>query len=326
MPQHFRPQFSAILFDIDNVLVDTRRSYLAAIQKTVERYLNRPNIISAKEVDRFKLLGGFNDDWDCCYAIITFLETSIQGKPIRFGDHRRQRLSISELTEQFPERPLGVEGLMKRLRVLYERLELPSYEKIAGIFQELYLGKKGNGTGGLIQKEKPIFPKLILEKIHRQGIRFGIVTGRNRFEAEYALKRFGIFKLFDSIVTIDEVKREEKKTGESRRKPHPWPLVQAAKQLTANVPRITYHEKIRGSLAVGRGTFLYVGDLPDDILTAERAKKLINVKSAAFWKFTQDPETTVKELKRVKPDFWIGEPRDLLKIVTPYSLAPAKRR
>ena len=85
--------FNALLFDIDNVLVDTRASYLTAIQKTVELYLDRPGVVSLKEIDQFKLLGGFNDDWDACFGIITFLETAIQGKPIRFGDHRRQRLS-----------------------------------------------------------------------------------------------------------------------------------------------------------------------------------------------------------------------------------------
>ena len=310
--------FDAILFDIDNVLVDTRESYLAAIRKTVERYLNRPGIISAREVDQFKLLGGFNDDWDSCYGIIAFLETSLQGKPIRFGDHRRQRLSISELGELFPERPLGLAGLLKHLRILYERVELPSYKKISQIFQEIYLGKKGDGRGGLIQKEKLIFPKSILEKIRRKGIRLGIVTGRNRFEARFALKRFGILKLFDALVTIDDVKKEEKKTGQSRRKPHPWPLVEAARRLKMyHVSRTTYHERgtaCRGSWAVGCGSFLYVGDLPDDILTAKRAKKFISVKSAAFPRYTQDSEAVLREFKKIKPDFILKKPSDLLKI------------
>ena len=299
-------RFDAVLFDIDNVLVDTRKSYLAAIQQTVERYLNRPNIISAKEVDQFKLLGGFNDDWDACYAIIAFLETSIQGKPIRFGDHRRQRISMAELAQLFPERPLGIEGLLRHLQILYERVELPSYEKISKIFQEIYLGKKDSSGAGLIQKEKLIFPKSILKKIHCQGVRLGIVTGRNRFEAEYALKRFGILEFFDSIVTIDDVKKEEKKTGQPRRKPDPWPLVAAAKRIEKQEARGKKQEKMK---------FLYVGDLPDDILTARRAKKLVNVKSAAFPKYARDPETTLRELKKLKPDFFLENPKNILKIV-----------
>lgn len=300
-------KFDAVLFDIDNVLVDTRGSYLAAIRKTVEIYLNRPNIISAKEVDQFKLLGGFNDDWDCCYAIISFLETSIRGKPVRFGDHRRQRLSLSELGQLFSERPLGIQGLLNHLRILYERVELPSFQKIAGIFQEVYLGKNGKGKGGLIQEEKPIFPKRILENLHSKGIRFGIVTGRNRFEAEFALKRFGILKLFDAIVTIDDVKKEEKKTGDLLRKPSPWPLLEAVKGLT---PRLVPPSVKRGAFR-----FLYVGDLPDDVLTAKRAKESIHVRSAAFTKFALDQEAILKELKKIKPDFFLKKPEDLLRIV-----------
>jgi len=42
-------RFDVILFDIDNVLVDTRQSYLAAIRETVSRYLGRPDaVIPAK--------------------------------------------------------------------------------------------------------------------------------------------------------------------------------------------------------------------------------------------------------------------------------------
>lgn len=292
--------FDAVLFDIDNVLVDTRHSYLAAIQKTVELYLNRPGIVSPKEIDQFKLLGGFNDDWDSCYGIITFLETVIQGKPIRFGDHRRQRLSLSELGKIFPERPLGLDGLLKNLRILYERVETPPYQKIAKIFQEVYRGK--GKVFGLIRKEKLIFPKSILEKIRGRGIRLGIVTGRDQFEARYALKRFGILKFFDSLVTIDEVRREEKKTGKLLRKPHPWPILEAAKSFGR-----------KGRLK--RLHFLYVGDLPDDILAAQRAKKTLHIQSAAFPKFTRDPETTLRELKRVKPDFFLRTPQDLIKII-----------
>lgn len=289
-----RPRFDVVLFDIDNVLIDTRASYLAAIQKTVELYLNRPGIISLKEVDQFKLLGGFNDDWDSCYGIIAFLETALQGKPIRFGDHRRQRLTIVELKDLCPQRPLGIEGLLKRLAALYERVQTPSYKKIARIFQEVYWKNPG-----LVKKERLIFPRSLLKKIHHRGVRFGIVTGRNRFEAGYALKRFGILKLFDCLVTIDDVKREEKKRKTLLRKPQPWPLLEAARRF----------QKTR------RFSFLYVGDLPDDVLTAQRAKRSIKIKAAAFLGFSRNSDSLKLEFKKVKPDFFLKKPADLLKIL-----------
>ena len=309
------PRFDIVLFDIDNVLVDTRQSYLAAIQKTVEIYLNRPGVVSPKEIDQFKLLGGFNDDWDCAFGIIAFLETSIQGKPIRFGDHRRYRLSISELAGLFPERPLEVEGLLKKLRVLYERVELPSLSKIARIFQRVYLGKN---CRGLVQKEKLIFPKSLLQKIRNGVSGFGIVTGRNRFEANYALKRFGIKSFFDVLVTIDEVKRAEKKTGKLLRKPHPWPVLEAARKFSSS-GGVTGHPRQKqhgaASNASSRLRFLYVGDLPDDILAAKQAAKKISICAAAFPAYARDPDATMKELKKTHPDFFLKKPQDLLKIL-----------
>ena len=290
------PRFDVVLFDIDNVLIDTRASYLAAIQKTVEIYLDRPGIVSLKEIDQFKLLGGFNDDWDSCFGIITFLRTALQGKPIRFGDHRRHRQSISELGKTFPERPLGVEGLLKRLRVLYEHVETPSYQKVARIFQKVYLGRR------LIEKERLVFPKSILQKIKRQGIRLGVVTGRNHFEAEYALKRFRILKLFEVIVTIDDVRRAEKKQGRPLRKPNPWPLLEAAR-------------RFQKMSRISSPRYLYVGDLPDDILAAGRAKRSLNIKSAAFIVMARNPSLTLQEMKRARPDFLLKSPAGILKIL-----------
>lgn len=288
-----RTPFDVILFDIDNVLVDTRSSYLAAIQKTVELYLGRPGVITPREIDQFKLLGGFNDDWDACYGIITFLETALH------------RLSISELRDTLPKRPLGIEGLLKGLKVLYGRVETPSYRKVAQIFQKVYLGAQRKP--GLIRKEKLIFPKSILKKIHDRGVRLGVVTGRDRYEAETALKRFGILEFFEVRVTIDQVRREEKRQGKALRKPNPWPLLEAAKRFRGQSPK-------KGDSPLFL-RFLYVGDLPDDVLAANRAKKFISIKAAAFPKFSRDPEATFLELKKLSPDFFLKDPKDLLKIV-----------
>ncbi|MBI2167326.1 MAG: HAD hydrolase-like protein [Candidatus Omnitrophica bacterium] len=289
-----RNRFDVVLFDIDNVLVDTRASYLAAIQKTVEIYLNRPGVVTPKEIDQFKLLGGFNDDWDACYGIITFLETALH------------RLSISELRGTFPGRPLGIEGLLKGLKVLYGRVETPSYRKIAGIFQGIYLGsKKGSG---LIRKEKLIFPKSLLEKIHGRGVRLGIVTGRDRYEAEYALKRLGILSLFDVLVTIDQVRREERRQGKRLRKPDPWPILEAARKFKKSY---RYRTPSRTRLR-----FLYVGDLPDDVLAGKRAKKFISLRTAAFPKFTRDPRAVREELRKIKPDYLLKNPQGLLRLLS----------
>src|SRR3989338_6766683 len=58
----------AIVFDIDGVLIDVSKSYRLSIKKTAEFFLCKE--ISGKEVEKVKLSGGFNDDWDCTEEII----------------------------------------------------------------------------------------------------------------------------------------------------------------------------------------------------------------------------------------------------------------
>ena len=72
--------YDAVIFDVDNVLVDTRTSYLDAIRWTVQIFLTAgkvpavvpptkssvPTLLTEKDVETFKHLGGFNDDWDSC--------------------------------------------------------------------------------------------------------------------------------------------------------------------------------------------------------------------------------------------------------------------
>lgn len=62
-------QFKAILFDMDGVLVDVSRSYRRAIEETVAHFTGRDLLPGT--VQRYKNLGGFNDDWKLTHAIIT---------------------------------------------------------------------------------------------------------------------------------------------------------------------------------------------------------------------------------------------------------------
>lgn len=58
----------AVLFDMDGVLVDVSRSYRRAIEETVFHFTGRT--ISNSTVQRYKNIGGFNDDWTLTHAII----------------------------------------------------------------------------------------------------------------------------------------------------------------------------------------------------------------------------------------------------------------
>lgn len=309
-------QADAVIFDIDNVLVDTRQSYLEAIRHTVELYLTHgpipffsrsagdkcPSLISPEDVDQFKLLGGFNDDWDCCYGLLVYL-LSLPVKNRTLGALKKAA-AIEKFAKSVKQRPLKVSGIT----ALFGRPTTVTIEKVARIFQEIYLGKdifprvtmnkmRYWKKRGLIHREKLIFKRPILEKLKSRGLKLGIATGRSFYEASYALKHFGIAELFDAMTTMDDVKKEEREKKESLRKPHPFSLLKTADAL--------------GS----RKKFLYVGDLPDDVLAATRAKASLSIRSVAFPALAANPFLATQELEAAGPDFFIKTPTDLCRLL-----------
>ena len=314
--------FDGIIFDIDNVLINTHRSYHDAIRWTVEIYLTggsvpffqpgrksrEPEILTPQDVEQFKLLGGFNDDWDCCYGLLVYLlNLPTSAKTV---EALKQAIDLKDFARKVTKRPLRVHGIVARLG----RSGQVMIEKISRIFQEVYLGAELYESltrkeplywnkRGLIAKEKLIFRKSTLKKLVSLGLRLGIATGRPRYEAFYGLKRFGILEYFEAITTMDEVKKAEREQRQSLRKPHPYSILETAKKLGAGK------------------RFLYVGDLPDDILAAREAKSTLNIRSAGLpgvGRMTS--EEARAEMIKAKPDFILKKPSDLGTILFQKSL------
>lgn len=65
-----------LLFDMDGVLVDVANSYRAAIKKTVEFFLKRN--IPMQEIQDYKNLGGYNNDWDLTEALLLAKNIPVQ--------------------------------------------------------------------------------------------------------------------------------------------------------------------------------------------------------------------------------------------------------
>ena len=278
-------RFDAIIFDIDNVLVDTRASYTDSIRKTVETYLvtvlkfqpSRSQLLTRRDVEAFKSLGGFNDDWDTCYGLLTYLLRNKTKK------HSVREIlngkNIPELLRTAAPRPLGVKGIEK----LFGKQKAVSLKKIAELFQKFYLTE-------LVWNEKLLISKSFLKSLKRAGLKIGIVTGRNREEAGFALRRFQIDSLIDAIITTDE-------TPKGRKKPNPFGLLKIASALGRNL------------------RYLYVGDLPDDILAARRAKKKIKISSCGFLAAAVSRGEMKWELKKAKADFISVNAKELLKTI-----------
>jgi phosphoglycolate phosphatase-like HAD superfamily hydrolase len=139
----------------------------------------------------------------------------------------------------------------------------------------------------------------------RRKAKLGIASGRPRFEAELALRRFKLKPYFESVVTLDECQREEdrilQRTGKKvkRTKPHPYPFLRVIREIGLTHPRSAY-----------------LGDVVDDILAARNAGRKIPVVPIGFV-FRQTKEKSLTEsLRKAGAHFVIQQPNDLLRLIS----------
>jgi histidinol-phosphate aminotransferase len=111
-------------------------------------------------------------------------------------------------------------------------------KEIVEVFQRHYLGESFDG---LIQNEEWLLRRDVLEELGRRYV-LGIVTGRPRVEAEYALARARVGDLFETVVAMEDV-------PDGREKPDPYGLELAIEKL-------------------GVSSAMYVGDTIDDVQAA----------------------------------------------------------
>ncbi len=75
-----RSEFTALIFDMDGVLVDESRSYRPCIAKTAESFLEMK--IDSAVVESLKAKGGYNNDYDCTEAILKQNNVSVARREI----------------------------------------------------------------------------------------------------------------------------------------------------------------------------------------------------------------------------------------------------
>jgi HAD superfamily hydrolase (TIGR01548 family) len=345
-----------LIFDMDGVLIDVSRSYRETIQQTVQFYLQTclgfkgkgKGLITREDISLFKSAGGFNNDWDLTTGLLLYL-LSISDFP--FSRKKRKFSCINGVVSYLKTRS---SNLHKNLTQLIQKKNLPLFirkVKLAGgglkgvrkalegswegwvfgegdldrtnvvkrIFQEVYLGKKFTSfyhlpalfhkKQGLYVREKLIIPKGILFSL-RKRYRLGIASGRPRFEAKLALKRFHLLPYFNSVVTLDECQEEEarifKTTGRKVKysKPHPYSLLKVVQEMGIHHPRCGY-----------------VGDVPDDIRAAQKAKKKLDILAIGFLQGKSQEKSVKQSLLKAGADLVIERPQDLLLFFSP-SLRP----
>jgi len=304
---------------------------------------SRTGWITDEEISLFKSAGGFNNDWDLTSGLLLYL-LSISGFPPlpkrkRFSSvqeivpylktkssmiHRKTpiRLKREHLLSFLEKVEISGGGLRGVRRVLgtswegwvYRLGDIDQENLIKRIFQEIYLGEKFadryhlspffyKGKGFHLQ-EKLLIPKKILSTL-RKKVRMGIASGRLRFEAELALKRFHLHPYFDSVMTLDDCEAEEKCILASMgkkiylSKPHPYSILRTAQEIGIPDPKCGY-----------------VGDVVDDMLAARAAKKNLSILAIGFLAGHRNKKAGKISLIKSGADLVIENPRQLLRLVS----------
>ena len=235
-----------------------------------------------------------------------------------FNIHLRRKNLFSFL-DRVKSKGGGLRGIRRILGTswqgwVYGVGDLEKDNLVKRIFQELYLGKQFaphyrlrpifyRGEG-LYKQERLLISKEILSSLRRK-VRMGIASGRPRFEAELALKRFRLRPYFHSVVTLDESMEQEdrifRSTGKRMKcsKPHPYPILKTVEEM--GIP----HRRCG-----------YVGDVVDDMAAARAAKKHLEMVAVGFLAGHLRKKTARESLLKAGADRVIENPEELIHLVS----------
>jgi HAD superfamily phosphatase len=265
--------YDCVLFDIDGVLVDVRKSYNAAIKETVEYMLkfitgnSFQRLVTDQIILKFRQSGGFNNDTDTSYAITL---ATLANPPKNISEGRKFLARVAENADESGrisvEKFLAIYDIDKWKKVLTYPAPVKD-SMLARVFDEIFYGpdlfrqqnhlepKYWTSGRPLIKNDKLTVTVKTMKKLNKmfKG-NLAIVSGRSRLAAEYSLK--SIIKYFnsDACVFLEDKKREYAK-------PNPYAIKHAMKLMSAR-------------------TAIYVGDSVEDLLMARRAEKETDIKIA----------------------------------------------
>lgn len=221
-----------IIFDMDGVLIDVRKSCRLTVLNTVNyfsSFTKERRKATKSEVNAIKSIPGFNNDWDASVVLINLLKKGIDekmfwkfAKPLSKKEKQTEKYKrIREIWQTFY---LGSDNFEKS-----EKKKAPFLNKNPYRFQEK-----------LIVKKKTLVD---LKKMFRN---FAIATSRPREEAIFALNQFGLSNFFEEqcLIALEDVTRE---------KPDPEPLLKAKNTMSSRYP-------------------LYIGDTINDVIAAQKAR------------------------------------------------------
>lgn len=272
-----------IIFDIDGVLIDVKKSYNEAIKNTVQFVVRNlikkdlKDLITDQIILKFRQTGGFNNDTDTSYAIILSL--------LSYHDLQNANLEkfLIDVAEHADE--TGIDSVEKYIKKLTSNKTFPNYLKnidkildylnypgkvgdsiVSTVFDEFFYGQelflkrykiKSKHYFGkpLIENDRIVITDNTIRKlIERFNSKIAMVSGRSKIAAAYALdNKFYLLNEKNSIFLEDEDRKFAK--------PNPYGLKKVINKINT------------------RNDILYCGDSVEDLIMARRAEEELNQKN-----------------------------------------------
>ncbi len=198
--------FDTALFDVDGVLIETKRSYRLAVVHGAERLVRVANgltdapspMVSAEDVALFKLAGGFNSDWDATQLFATIWTARLRewrGRP-------EADVSLAEWAAQASAAARARQGGVAWLRATFPASAIPDDDTARWAHDEFYWGadlvrelfahepQLAPEAKGFIHNEELLLGTEVLPALAAQGIsKQGLITGRVGPEVDWAVTR-----------------------------------------------------------------------------------------------------------------------------------------
>jgi len=299
-------KFDSIIFDCDGVLVDIRKSYDNAINKTISAIMKElfdyevDDIVTSKIHFGLKATGGFNDEVAVVYAIVMTLVASKKSK-IEFKKliidviDNASDSGIISIDDYFTNQNIDLKEIKSKLD--YENSRKVSY--IHRIFNQLFYGQSLYEE---IFNEKSQFlyeplidlddivldENLMLKLKNRFGKKISTVTGRGNFAFSYAMKNF-----LDDFDITNSVFLEDRPLDMA--KPNPKSLI----------------ESISG---INSKCSLYIGDSMEDLLMVEKCKESgYDVSFCGIYGSSDEPELKYELFRKNNASFILESIQELPK-------------
>jgi len=272
-----------IIFDIDGVLIDVKKSYNEAIKNTVQFVVRNlikkdlKDLITDQIILKFRQTGGFNNDTDTSYAIILAL---LSYQDLQNANLEKFLIDVAEHADE-----TGIDSVEKYIKKLTSNKTFPNYLKnidkildylnypgkvgdsiVSTVFDEFFYGQelflkrykiKSKHYFGkpLIENDRIVITDNTIRKlIERFNSKIAMVSGRSKIAAAYALdNKFYLLNEENSVFLEDEDRKFAK--------PNPYGLKKVINKINT------------------RNDILYCGDSVEDLIMARRAEEELNQKN-----------------------------------------------